>query len=88
MSDSILLYNEPDAPRQPPEVEVYQGDLFITRDDEDCGKVLIMVTDEDTIVILTGVDIGGVYDLSDYKGELIQENKVSKIHVSVISMSI
>ena len=88
MSDSILLYNEPDAPVQPPDIEVYQGDLFITGDEEDRGKVLIMVTDENTIVILTGVDIGGVYDLSDYKGELIQENKVSKIHVSVISMSI
>jgi len=88
MSDSILLYNEPDAPMQPPEIEVYQGDLFITRYGEDCGKVLIMVTDEDTIVILTGIDIGGVYDFSDYEGELIQENKVSKIHVSVISMSI
>ena len=88
MSDSILLYNEPDAPMQPPEIEVYQGDLFITRYGEDCGKVLIMVTDEDTIVILTGVDIGSVYDFSDYEGELIQENKVSKIHVSVISMSI
>ena len=88
MSDSILLYNEPDAPMQPPEIEVYQGDLFITRDEEDCGKVLIMITDENTIVILTGKDIGGIYDLSDYEGELIQENNVSKIHVSVISMSI